>query len=69
MKYYVVEKIWFGMNNYLCKPATEKEFRKILIEAGKHRDSKLLKNGDDAGFLPSVEYTSSEHRNEAVVFN
>lgn len=58
-----------GMNNYLCKPATEKEFRKILIEAGKHRDSKLLKNGDDAGFLPSVEYTSSEHRNEAVVFN
>jgi two-component system, sensor histidine kinase len=30
-----------GMNNYLCKPATEKEFRKILIEAGKHRESKL----------------------------
>jgi hypothetical protein len=31
------------MNNYLCKPAIEKKFRKILIDAGKHRDLKLLK--------------------------
>jgi len=58
-----------GMNNYLCKPATEKDFRKILIEAARHRDSKLLKNGSDVVFSPSTEYTSLEHRNEAVVFN
>ena len=34
-----------GMNNYLCKPPTEKDFRKILIEADKHRALKLkIKN-------------------------
>jgi len=26
-----------GMNNFLSKPATEKEFRKVLIEAVKRR--------------------------------
>jgi len=58
-----------GMNNYLCKPATEKDFRKILIEAGKHRDSKLSITGDDAVFSPSAECLSSEYRNIAVAID
>jgi len=58
-----------GMNNYLCKPATEKDFRKILIEAARHRDSKLFKNGSDTGFSPSTECLSSEYRNIAVAID
>lgn len=44
-----------GMNSYLSKPATEKEFRKILIEACKHKESKLIINNQDAGSLQRVE--------------
>lgn len=44
-----------GMNSYLSKPATEKEFRKILSEACKHKESKLLISNQDAGPLQRVE--------------
>jgi signal transduction histidine kinase len=58
-----------GMNNYLCKPATEKDFRKILIEAGKHRDSKLSTNNYSAEFSSPAECISSEYRNIAVAID
>jgi len=49
-----------GMNNYLSKPVSEKEFRKILIEAGKQIEPRTKIENQTGELLPQLEHLSSE---------